>query len=297
MSAATRQSLKRGVKAAAYATAAVGGYTRRILRARPEPALRVLMYHKVNWQPGNSVTVTPDQFREQLAILVRNYSLVSPEALLETVVAGGVLPARAALLTFDDGYRDNLEHAYPVLRDLGLRALLFPATGFIGTAGLLPHDEGLAAVNPMLSWPDLRAMRDVFTIGSHAVSHRVLTTLRHDEARSEITSSKAVIEDRLGTPVHFFSYPKGSRGHYSAALEDEVARAGYACSFSTVPGGNSIDHVRTGSLLRRYNAEPLPPPLFRRLVEGSCDSIAWKDSRHGSAAKKQLNRLLHTTTR
>jgi peptidoglycan/xylan/chitin deacetylase (PgdA/CDA1 family) len=137
----------------------------------------------------------------------------------------------------------------------------------------------------------------VFTIGSHGKSHRVMTAIPFAEAVDEITTSKALIEDKLGGRVDFFSYPKGSITDVSEALEEHVRKAGYAASFGTVLASNTLAGVRAGSVLNRYNAEPFGGFTFARLLDGSCDLIGIKDTAIGASGKRTLNKTLGTTTR
>jgi peptidoglycan/xylan/chitin deacetylase (PgdA/CDA1 family) len=297
-SVALKQAIKNSMYTTVGAMARFSGATWARERARAAPvALRVLMYHKVNGLAGNPLSVSPEQFRKQLVLAMGEYSLVAPDAVLAAVREERPLPPKALLLTFDDGYRDNYEHAYPILKERGLHAVLFVPTDFIGSARPLPHDERLATPNPTLTWIQLAEMRDVFTIGSHGRSHRVLTALPRTEAEAEIETSKAIIEDHLGDPVLFFSYPKGSRGDYDLSLEETVRAAGYAVSFVTLPGGNTWERVRSGRLLRRYNVEPFSNFTFALMLEGSCDLVALKDTAWGQKGKLALNRLLRTSTR
>src|SRR5262249_46600980 len=78
--------------------------------------LRVLMYHKVNDIPDNPTTVPVSHFDDQLAQLRElGYEVVDLDAVLDHYTLGAPLPPHAVLITFDDGYRDTLENATPVL--------------------------------------------------------------------------------------------------------------------------------------------------------------------------------------
>lgn len=261
------------------------------------PSLRILIYYKINDVPGNTLSTSPELFAQQMRFLKEHYTVMSPEELTNVITKGALLPSNAVLVTFDDGYRDVYEHAYPILKDLGLKALLFPATDYIGATRPFPHDERLPMPNPALDWTQLRAMQDVFTIGSHTKSHCIVTTLPLQVAREEIWSSKKLLEDRLGRPVRFFCYPKGGAGQFNQPVEDLVQAAGYLASFVTLTGPNSIARVRSGKWLRRYHVEPVGNFMFARLLDGSCDAIGVKDTHLGVAAKRAFNRLLRTTTR
>src|SRR5881396_2598614 len=85
-----------------------------------DSTLRVLMYHKVNDIPDNPTTVPISLFDEQLAQLRElGYDVVGLDAVLDYYTRAAELPARAVLITFDDGYRDTLENALPVLQQHG----------------------------------------------------------------------------------------------------------------------------------------------------------------------------------
>jgi len=292
-----KQRIKNAVYGVLGGTSYYSGLTwgRRVVHTGP--LLRILIYYKVNTIRGNTLSVTPETFARQLRFLKNNYSVVSPEQLSDVMLNQGILPPNAVLLTFDDGYRDVYENAYSVLKELKLKALLFPATDYIGTARPFPHDERLPMVNPALSWDEIRDMQDVFTVGSHTNSHRVLTTMPLQEAKEEIVSSKALIEDRLGCAVNFFSYPKGASGDFNQPLEDTLRSAGYIASFVTLTGPNTLERLRSGKWLRRYMVEPFGDFTFARLLDGSCDAIGLKDTRLGVSSKRTFNRFMRTTTR
>ena len=254
-------------------------------------ALRIVMYHKINDLTGNSLSVSPGLFRQQLEQLVREWDVISPEQLRRAIVEAEPLPERAVLLTFDDGYRDNKTSAYPHLRDLGLQALLFVCTRRVGTDQRFAHDMGLPVDNPLLDWDEVNAMSDVFTVGSHAETHRLLSQLPHDEASEEIRRSKDEIRARTGQDPWAFSYPGGD---WTESLEEVVREAGYICSFGTVPKGTSRAELRRAAVLPRYNVEPFGMRTFGLMLDGHCDLVGLKDSKRGKMAKQALNRLLRT---
>lgn len=100
--------------------------------------LTVLNYHRIN-EPDDpnfdlfkaNISATPEMFDRQVAYLKQRYNFVSAAAISAWVRDGRCLPVRAAILTFDDGYADNLEYAFPVLRKHGISALIFLTTDFI----------------------------------------------------------------------------------------------------------------------------------------------------------------------
>ncbi len=117
------------------------------------PALTILNYHRVV-EPEQAVgldsrmvSATPDGFEWQMAFLQKHFSLLTPEELALRLSQGHDLPSNAALVTFDDGYRDNFRVAYPILQRRGIPAVVFLITGLIGTNERMWWDEVAALVS------------------------------------------------------------------------------------------------------------------------------------------------------
>ena len=291
-----KQALKNGVyRSIGEAATGVGA-----VDGPHDRTLCVLMYHKVNDLEGNSVTVPVGQFEEQMAQLGElGYTAVSLDAVLDHYVDRKPLPPQAVLITFDDGYRDNLENAVPILQRYGYPAVLFVPIGYLGGGRPLPHDEHLAVrgiVNSTLDWSELDELeRAGVRIESHGIGHRPLADLEVDEAAREITLSKLRLEDALGRPVRAFAYVKGSEAHYRPVHLSLLRQAGYDVAFTSISGGNGrhSDPLQ----LHRYNVEPYPPRTFELVLSGACDLIALKDTVAGTHARRWFNAALGTSTK
>ncbi|HXY86506.1 MAG TPA: polysaccharide deacetylase family protein [Gaiellaceae bacterium] len=263
-------------------------------------SLRVLMYHKVNDLPANPLSMPVSVFDEQMDQLrTLGYSVVDLQAVLDYYVDGKELPPRAVLITFDDGYHDNLDNAARVLQKYGYPAVLFVPIGYLDDYQPLPHEERLAThglFNRTLDWDELADVEQHgLRIESHGISHRPLAELEVDEAAREITLSKLRLEERLGRPVRAFSYVKGSEADYRPVHLSLVRQAGYDVAFSAVSGANSAG---TDPLqLRRYNIEPYPNRTFELVLSGACDLIALKDTVTGTHARRLFNAALGTSTK
>jgi peptidoglycan/xylan/chitin deacetylase (PgdA/CDA1 family) len=108
-------------------------------------ALQVLIYHRVNDERDPIFPATPIQaFTRQMVHVSRHYRVLPLEEAVERLRRSD-LPPRALVVTFDDGYRDNFLHAWPILKANGLSATFFVATGAIGTGVPLWHDRVFAA--------------------------------------------------------------------------------------------------------------------------------------------------------
>src|SRR6476646_2843764 len=265
-----------------------------------ERTLVVLMYHKVNGVDGNTVTVPPGAFDAQMAQLGElGYTVVSLEDVIAHYVDRRPLPERAVLITFDDGYIDNLEHAVPILQRYGYPAVLFAPIGYLGAKRPLPHDEHLAArgiVNRTPDWSQLDELEaGGVRVESHGIGHRPLADLEVDEAAREITLSKLRLEEALGRPIRAFAYVKGSEAHYRPVHLSLLRQAGYDVAFTSISGGNG-SHTDPPQL-HRYTVEPYPPRTFELVLAGACDLIALKDTVAGTHACRLFNAALGTSTK
>ena len=291
-----KQALKNGVYRALGETATGVG----AVNGHSERTLVVLMYHKINDVLGNSVTVPVSLFDEQMAQLGElGYTPVGADDVLAYYLRGVPLPERAVLITFDDGYLDNLENAAPILRSHGYPAILFVPIGYLGEPRPLPHDEHLAGhgvLNRTLDWDQLRELDAAgVRVESHGIGHRPLADLELDEATREVTLSKLRLEEQLGRPVRAFAYVKGSEAHYRPVHLSLLRQAGYELAFTSISGANG---PRTDPLqLHRYNVEPYPTRTFELVLSGACDLIALKDTVAGTHARRWFNAALGTSSK
>ena len=263
-------------------------------------SLRVLMYHKVNDLPNNRMSMPVSRFDEQMAQLRElGYLVVDLDAVLAHYLEGASLPRGAVLITFDDGYRDNLVNAAPVLQRHGYAAVQFVPIAFVGESRPLPHEKHLAAHgvhNPTVDWDEIRGLEGYgVRIESHGISHKPLAELEIDEAAREIAISKLKLEEQLGRRVRAFSYVKGSEADYKPVHPSLVKQAGYDLAFTAVSGANS---PRSDPLqLRRYNVEPYSERTFALVLAGACDLISLKDTVTGTHARRLFNAALGTSSR
>ena len=291
-----KQLLKNGVyRTLGETTAGLG-----VVDGNGARTLRVLMYHKINDVPGNPTTVPVSVFDEQMAMIRElGYRPVDLDAVLAHYVDRRPLPDKAVLITFDDGYRDNLEHAVPILRRHGYPAVLFVPIGYLDSTQPLPHEEHLArrrVVNRTVDWSELDELeRSGIQIESHGIGHKPLADLEVDEAAREIVLSKLRLEERLGRSVRAFAYVKGSEAHYRPVHLSLLRQAGYDVAFTSISGANgpATDPLQ----LHRYNVEPYPRRTFELVLAGACDLIALKDTVAGTHARRWFNAALGTSTK
>jgi peptidoglycan/xylan/chitin deacetylase (PgdA/CDA1 family) len=244
-----------------------------VSRRAPEPNLRILTYHRVNDRhPGDRMSVHPLAFRAQMEHLAESGRPVLPlaEAAGRLCGKGPPLPVGAVCLTFDDGYRDNLEHAAPVLEALGFPAAVFLVTGRMGVAATIDRYEGCCGYDRALDWPEAGELEARgFELGGHGHTHRELASLNPDELRDEVFGCRDGFTRSHGRAPRLFCYPRGSE---SEAVRAAVAAAGFEIAVTVYPG---VNLPRTEPLLFRRTEISGDDTLadFRLKMDGAYD--AW----------------------
>ena len=197
--------------------------------------LAVLGYHKVG-PPGPDgwetwFYVPESVFADQLvAVREDGWTPIDVEALVGALAGSQSLPERAALITFDDGYRSVLEFAVPALQRHECPAVLFVPTEFVGRSNEFDQDD--EPQEPICDWSQLAELaRAGVSIQSHGVSHRRFSELSGADRRDELASSKAELESRLGAPIDLFAYPFGDDADGDADVRAALLETGYRAAF------------------------------------------------------------------
>ena len=212
--------------------------TRTLSRLAPRarhPGVRVLLYHAVGAaDPSDrlSLRVPLEAFRAQMRLLKEEgYRVVPLRSLLEGGEEG---QGQRVAITFDDGYRDQLQAAV-VLQEFG-----YPATFFVIVHSLdgTRHGSHYWEHWKHMDWADLGTLVDRgFEVGAHSMSHAPLTRCSAAQLLEQVAGAKQQLEARLGRPVLSFSYPHGA---YDERVQDVVARTGYRLACTSVCGGNRM---------------------------------------------------------
>lgn len=256
----------------------------------------ILLYHSVSDDPAPWIRrhcISPDVFSRHVeAILRSGRTALSVAEYARLLEAGGALPDRPVVITFDDGLADFQEHALPALLRAGLPVTLFVTTGFLER----PPD-GRAVNRPPGPWLAPTALLELqamgVEIGAHTHSHPQLDTLAVDAARSEIGRSKAVLEDLLLAPVPSFAYPYGYHGAVVRRLAQESGFAS-ACAVKNAfscPGDDRFAlarlTVQADTTLARLQAwlDATGAPLAWRRERAA--TRAWRIYRRSRAANRR----------
>jgi peptidoglycan/xylan/chitin deacetylase (PgdA/CDA1 family) len=187
--------------------------------------VRVLCYHLVSEdraRPLDPWGVAPRTLERQLGLArrlgYRSLTLAEAVEAFET----GKLSRRMLVVTFDDGYRDSLAVAAPILASLGFRATVFVVTDLVGKPAEWIAGAGEEAF--LADWEQLRGLQDEgWEIGLHTATHPDLTALSADALRRETYGAKRSLEEAAGVQARTMAYPFGK---YSPAVVDAVEEAG-----------------------------------------------------------------------
>lgn len=200
---------------------------------RSAPGVPVLNYHQVEEKNGNPLTLWPDQFETQMAYLAdEGYTTITIDEMMDALENGTPLPDKPVIITFDDGYADNYEYAYPILKKYGFKATIF-----------LIYDFTNAYPN-YLTWDQINEMKEsgLIRFESHTMTHANLAELTStDELRHEIADSHDLLSDKLGYDMHYIAYPGG---RVNAEIEEITRAAGYRGGFTVHYGLSTPEEGR-----------------------------------------------------
>jgi GT2 family glycosyltransferase/peptidoglycan/xylan/chitin deacetylase (PgdA/CDA1 family) len=230
----------------------------------PEPGLRVLNYHRVA-DDRDQLAIGVERFRRQLELVARSgYQVVDLTSVdLELARTRPLL-----VFSFDDGCRDVVDNALPLLSQHGWPAVVFVVPHAVDRLVEFPWYRR-SVHPPLVRWDE---MRDLERLGlvrfePHTLTHPRLPALSDDEAREEIAGSKAVVEERLGRPAEIFCYPGGYAAPRERALVEE---AGFRLALTCEGGLNRVPFDRLA--LRRTHVDRYDSAwMFAARLAGATD--------------------------
>lgn len=185
----------------------------------------IITYHSID-DSGSVVSVSPERFRTHVRLLAdRTVPVVSLSRLLTAECHEGVA------ITFDDGFQNLADVAWPLLREHGFPATVFVATDWVGRQNAWdPADTRIPRL-PLLGWDTLGVLAaEGLDVQSHSRSHPHLSRLGEDALAEELEGSRAAIQSAIGIAPRALAYPYGS---YDARVVSATRRAGYAWGLTT----------------------------------------------------------------
>jgi peptidoglycan/xylan/chitin deacetylase (PgdA/CDA1 family) len=158
----------------------------------------ILLYHHVSDDgSGNRYYVSLDDFRAQMQALHDwGYTTITASDLAQVINNGGELPNRPVVITFDDGYVDVFQNAFPIMSEMGFVGVMYIYVDHVGSNGFVNSDQIQDLAN------------DGWGIGNHSMSHADLT-LNHSSIDYEVQQSRLTLEEETGIKAETFAYPYG----------------------------------------------------------------------------------------
>jgi peptidoglycan/xylan/chitin deacetylase (PgdA/CDA1 family) len=198
------------------------------------PIVDILMYHAVS-NRGGATAIAPAVFAAQMAAIAEGgVPVITLDDLLDAREGRATLAPRSVILTFDDGFQDFADAAWPVMARHGFRPIVYLPTAFVGRA------EGWRGIaeppRALMGWGTIRALaREGVIFGSHTVHHPNLNAMAPDEVEAELRRSRAEIGERIGIEARHFAPPYGLAGegvrariaaHYRSSVGTRLGEAG-----------------------------------------------------------------------
>jgi len=290
--------------------------------------LLVLVYHQVTTQEEKYSLggITQKQLDQHVTLLKKAFNILSiNEALLK--LTSGTLPKNSLVITFDDGYKDNVENALPVLKKHKVSGLFFVCPGLIESEymwndvlveylqaenskqkiasvlneyeldrdeiidSLGSNEKGISKIvslvkylesnersdlcKSLLSKIDTSKLKQLMSadninqldksgmdIGSHSLTHPILSCQNNDQALNEIVASKVKLEELISSEIRYFAYPNGKLNRdyndsHAKMVEDAGYQAGFSTNWGTLNHAEDNFHIprvsTSGSRLRLMN--------------------------------------------
>lgn len=170
--------------------------------------IEILLYHSISNENGVT-SISPATFAGHLRILKEEgYSVIDPSDLIAWRERQVPLPPRAAILSFDDGFKDFADQAFPLIREQGWNPIVFLPTGCIGSV------ESWGGANepprPIMDWNTIGELSNEGVLfGGHTDSHPDLTRLSETEVEQEIINSIEAIAEKTGQRHSIIALPYG----------------------------------------------------------------------------------------
>jgi peptidoglycan/xylan/chitin deacetylase (PgdA/CDA1 family) len=244
-----------------------GGHQKLQIPSTYQDKVAVLMYHDVQPDSNNTITITPQRLDADLTLLEqKGFHIIPVSQLAVFMDHRGTVPEKAVVLTFDDGYEGVYRYAFPVLEKHGAPAAIFLIGYYVGR---LPG---------YLTWPEVRRLEEsgLVTVGGHTYNQHMPkpttkpnlvepATIDHlfnpqtereetgQEYEARMLSDSQLLQEtftsELGHTTPYFAYPYGA---YNSTMIKILHETGFRYMFTTMTGVNDRDE--SPACLYRINA-------------------------------------------
>lgn len=208
------------------------------------------MYHSVDSEAYDYLTVSVESFCKQIRFLSENYTILPikdafrfAKKQLETV-------ENPLVITFDDGFLDNYLHALPILEQYNAKAVFFIPAAYIGKDNRWDHKA--YRIVPHLNAKQIVELHKLgYEIGNHTLTHQRITKLSPEEINFEYCEANRILMETTGVYPEFFAFPYGASDPISA----DICRNCFSAGFTTVREGY-FDWNKDSAQIRRIYVSP-----------------------------------------
>jgi peptidoglycan/xylan/chitin deacetylase (PgdA/CDA1 family) len=167
-----------------------------------------------------------------------NLSVIPLNDIVACIKCNDPFPPKSVAITFDDGFKNFYQTAFPLLKQFNFNTTVFLVPGYCGKNNQWPGQPNIIPSLELLNWDEMKEMADHgIEFGAHTMSHQNLSSLSTYKAVHEIVYSKSLIEKNLCKKVTFFAYPYGEvNEHIKAVVMDH-----YLGACSTLMGFVSVE--------------------------------------------------------
>lgn len=196
----------------------------------PKPTLisvPILMYHSIAYEKGNDLRIPKDKFSAEMKYLKsKGYTFLSLDELYSILNNKSKAPKKPIVITFDDGYEDNYVSAFPVIKELGIKATVFEIVSAIDRS------------KTYITSDQIKEMSNTgFDVESHDWCHVELSKQSYDTQYQTLLQAKKTLESIKGKSVKYIAYPFGQFNSYT---EKAAKNAGYVMAVTTKSGNADI---------------------------------------------------------
>jgi peptidoglycan/xylan/chitin deacetylase (PgdA/CDA1 family) len=189
--------------------------------------LTILEFHNISERGVGWTNVLPQRFEKILDLLLSKTQIIEPLELQSYLREKKHTIQPSVMLSFDDGYKEILTKAYPVMKERGLAGMVSIVVGYTGfrnkwdiMGGHLEH----------LGWDEIsQLLEDGWSICSHTITHPDLKRCTDDRLKWELELSKRLLEQNLKIEVQAIAYPFG---RFNLRVLKAVHKAGYRIGFT-----------------------------------------------------------------
>lgn len=243
------------------------GYFSNFLSGLNKPGgFRILIFHHIDDMKA---------FENIISFLKKNYNILDPA---EINLKNNHKTWKNIVLSFDDGFYSNITAVRKILNPRKIKCLFFIPTSFISSNGnkreeilknIFPNKEEFKNLKPM-SWEDLRFLiKTGYTIGSHTLSHKNLSSIKNKEKiKEEVINSKNLLEKKLNAKIRWFAYPL-EREKINATTHSLIKKTYNFCCMGL--RGKNLSNQNPYCLWRDVINLDMPLNYIKFILEGGLD--------------------------